>query len=70
MVARRNSLTWTAVLLLVILGCSNAITLKLNNNNKKMCFYIKGENVDSEFVLNYGYSGNGYENCRTRVDGQ
>jgi hypothetical protein len=50
-----------------LLSVANAITLKLNSNNKKVCFYIRGEAVDSEFILNYGYSGDGYDQCRTRV---
>lgn len=57
------------LLLAAIIGAmfrqSQAIALKLNKDNKQVCFYIRGEVVGNEFVLNYGYSGEGYTNVRT-----
>lgn len=58
------------MLLLTAIVCavfhqSQAIALKLNKDNKQVCFYIRGEVVGNEFVLNYGYSGDGYTNVRT-----
>lgn len=63
---------WSSLLALVVIGVAlvgscSAITLKLNSSNKKVCFYIRGEAVGNEFILNYGYSGDGHDQCRTRV---
>ena len=52
---------------MILIASSSCIVMKLNQYNKQVCFYIRGEAVDSEFVLNYGYSGDGYSNVRTRV---
>jgi hypothetical protein len=56
------------LVVLAILGSSQAITVQLNRNNKKVCFYIRGEGVDNDFVLHYGYLGDGYEQTKTTVD--
>jgi hypothetical protein len=66
--SQKQGLLTLAVIAMGLLGYCSAITLRLNSNNKKMCFYIRGETVESEFILNYGYSGDGYDLCRTRVE--
>lgn len=67
MASGRTGIFCLGLTLLALFGCSQAITLQLNKNNKKVCFYIRGEDVDSEFILNYGYSGDGFEQVRTYV---
>ena len=55
------------IFLALLIASSLQLSLKLDANNRIICFYIRGETVDSEFVLNYGWSGEGYTNVRTRV---
>lgn len=54
--------------ILALISFSQAISITLDPSNPKVCFYIRGENVDSEFILNYGYSGDGFDSVRTTVN--
>jgi hypothetical protein len=67
MTSAKSGIMCLVLIVLALLSSSQAITIQLNKNNKKVCFYIRGEDVGTDFTLHYGYSGDGYEQVQTTV---